>query len=226
MKLSEFAEQTERHDRAIQMALRETDMSVMAEFLAGVPVADRAIIYRNMSDRACEMLMNTIAEIEDDVSAVQQRRAEQFFMQRLSRFLNYTSREQQPIPEHPPALDFSSDDALVASLVMVSRYERAHGTLSLDEIVDTVEHPIAKKGLQMTIDGWDPVEERAILERLKQTYLAAAARTIDIVIAGIECLGTDEHPLVIEERLNAFLPSTLRPRESDTGGKSPAPTDV
>ena len=210
MKLSDFAEQTERHDRAIQMALRETDMSVMAEFLAGVPTEERETVYRNMSERACKLLMKEIAELEGNVSAGQQRRAEQFFLQRLSRFLNYTSREMEPLPDHPPTLDFSSDEALVASLLLVSRYERMKGTLSLDEMVGTVDHPIARKGLQMTIDGWDPVEQRAILERMKQTWLESASRTIDILIAGIECLGGEEHPLVIEERLKAFLPSSVR----------------
>jgi hypothetical protein len=63
----------------------------------------------------------------------------------------------------------------------------------------------------MTIDGWDPVEQRAILERMKETWLASSSRTIDILIAGIECLGGDEHPLIIEERLRAFLPSSVRP---------------
>lgn len=211
MRLSDVAEQTELHDRAIQMALRETDMSVMAEFLAGVPVDERDIIYRNMSERACKLLMKEIVELEGHVSAGQQRRAEQFFLQRLSRFLNYTARDVEPLPDRPPELDFSSDEALVQSLLLVSRYERAKGTLSLDEMVKAVPHPIARKGLQMTVDGWDPVERRAILERMKETYLASAARTIDILIAGIECLGGDEHPLVIEERLAAFLPSTMRP---------------
>jgi hypothetical protein len=209
MNLSDFAEKTARHDRAIQMALRETDMSVMAEYLSGVPVKERDIVYRNMSERACEMLMKSIVEIEESVSPVQQRRAEQFFLQRLSRFLNYTSREQDPLPEHPPELDLSSDEALVTSLLLISRYERAKGTLSLDEMIETIEHPIAKKGMQMIIDGWDPLEQRAILERMKETYLSAAARTIDILIAGLDCLGGEEHPLVIEERLKAFLPSSV-----------------
>lgn len=209
MKLSDFAEQTRRHDRAIQMALRETDMEVMAEFLAGVPADERGIVYRNMSERACRMLMKEVSELEGEVPAGQQRRAEQFFLQRLSRFLNYTAREEEPLPEHPPRLDLSSHEALVASLLQISRYERARGTLSLDEMVDSIEHPVARKGIQMTIDGWDPVEERAILERMKETYLASASRTIDILIAGVECLGGDEHPLLIEERLKAFLPSNV-----------------
>lgn len=215
MKLTDFAEPTERHDRAIQMALRETDVSVMAEYLAGVPTEQRDIVYRNLSERACKLLMGDIAEIEGTVSAGQQRRAEQFFLQRVSRFLNFVSREMEPLPDHPPALDFSSDEALVSSLLVISLYERTKGTLSLDEMVGSVEHPIARKGLQMTIDGWDPVERRAILERMKETYLASVSQTIDILIAGIECLGGDEHTLLIEERLKAFLPSSVRP---STGG--------
>jgi len=222
MNLSDFAEQTERHDRAIQMALRETDMSVMVEFLAGVPESERAIIYRNMSERACEMLMKSIGEIEEAVSPAQQQRAEQFFLQRLSRFLNYTSRAQSPLPDHPPELDFSSEEALVTSLLLVSRYERARGTLSLDGMVDQIEHPIAKKGMQMIIDGWDPLEQRAILERMKETYLSAEARTIDILIAGIDCLGGDEHPLVIEARLKAFLPSNVRLGSPPAGDQTAA----
>jgi flagellar motor component MotA len=159
--------------------------------------------------------MGDIVEIEGTVSAGQQRRAEQFFLQRVSRFLNFVSREMEPLPDHPPALDFSSDEALVSSLLVISLYERTKGTLSLDEMIGSVEHPIARKGLQMTIDGWDPVERRAILERMKETYLASVSQTIDILIAGIECLGGDEHTLLIEERLKAFLPSSVRP---STGG--------
>jgi hypothetical protein len=210
MKLTDFAENSEKNNRAIQMALRETDASVLAEYLAGEPTEDRDIVYRNMSERACRLLMDDVVELEGNVAATQHRRAEQFFLQRLSRFLNYASRDMEPLPADPPVLDLSTDESLVASLLLVSRYERAKGTLSLDEMIATVDHPIARKGLQMTIDGWDAVEKSAILERMKETYLASVSHTIDILIAGIECLGGDDHPLVIEERLKAFLPSSVR----------------
>lgn len=206
MKLSDLAEPTERNDRAIQMALRETDTSVMAEFLAGREVPEREIIYRNMSDRGRELLTQEIAQVEGTVPPGAARRAEQFFLQRLSRFLNYTSRPLRSLPDTPPNLDFSSDEALVESLLLVSRYERAKGTLSLKEMAASIPHPVARKGLQLAVDGWDPVERRAILERTKETYLASVSRTIDILITGTESLGGDEHPLLIEERLKAFLP--------------------
>ncbi|MHB1668095.1 MAG: flagellar motor protein [Thiomonas sp.] len=62
----------------------------------------------------------------------------------------------------PPALD---PQAAIRMMLQWSDTARKNGLLSLEALVDDVPDPFTRKGLQMLVDGTDPVKIRTTLEQ-------------------------------------------------------------
>jgi len=206
MKLEDFREQVGDNDRIIQMALRETDSSLLAEAMAFLEPELRDIIYRNMSVRASKMLTDEVTEAERTVSQHSSRDALEFFVQKLSKYRRYTSgREHKAVPETPPPIDVSSDKAVVETFAQLSWFVRIRGWLALEGADEKIDDPLVRKGLEMAIDGWDPMIVRQVLERMAETALAALKRRQQMVIEGIDSLLSADVAMATEEKLRAFI---------------------
>ena len=86
MTLHDVAESNGTNDRAIQMALREVDEPLMVDWLVSVSAADREIIYRNMSERARDLLKIDIKTKEGQVTPASSDEAGTHFMDLVERF--------------------------------------------------------------------------------------------------------------------------------------------
>jgi hypothetical protein len=208
IQLIDFKERREHHDRVVQMALREIDSSALSRAAVAMNDEEREIVYRNMSKRACALLAEDVARDEQTISKHAASKAKEFFLQKLRKYREYIAR--RPPPEHPPtappALDTSSEEALIESFTELVRFARSRGNLALEDANLSNAEAIARRGVELVVDGWDPILIRDILTRMKETYLAAEERRIEMIIEGVDSLVSEDVPLVAEERLRAFLP--------------------
>jgi len=62
-----------------------------------------------------------------------------------------------------------------------------------------------RKGLLMLIEGWDPLLQRTILERYKESYLRAMSLRMDLVIEGLDCIAAKDHYCLAEQKLRSLV---------------------
>lgn len=206
-RLTDLEERSEPNDRAVQMALREIDSRLLAEAAVAMVEAEREIVFRNLSKRAHAMIVEEISQAEKTTSENTSKRAKEFFVQKLQKYRHYLTRRhpKDTSVTSPPTLTTQTETEIVESFVELVRFARSHGRLALENAEIRSDFPLANKGLELVIDGWEPMVAREILERLKTTYLEKAERQMDMIIDGIDSLISDDLPIAVEEKLKAYL---------------------
>ena len=221
ISMKDFQEQMPENDRVVQMALREIDTGLLADACLAMSGDEREIVYRNMSVRAKDMLQEEVAGAEGRTPQHAADKALEFFLQKLRKYRNYLRdsevREAGAAGEGavgagdresgPPKLDTATDARIVESFAALSRYARVNGMLALDAVETVSPYRLAQKGLQLVVDGWDPMLSRTILEQIKRTEMKRVERQLDMLIEGFDALVADDPPLVLREKLEAFLES-------------------
>ena len=204
--VGDFLENTRANNIIVQKALREIDTELLVCAMAGMDEGDRGIILRNMSKRAAGLVGKDLEEREDNISRHTVEEALQFFVRLLLKHKKYTKDEtvDTETPESP-AIDVRDEAGIVTTFVGIVSYARRHGILSLEGLDEKTDHPILKKGLELIVDGWDPLVMQGILDRSKKAYLADVEKKLDMIIEGIDSLATGDHPIGTRERLTAFL---------------------
>ena len=203
-ELSDFADPGRENDRVIQMALREMDEELMAQAMYAWSEEERQIVYRNMSERGAGSLRSETERRRSDVRDADAQAAARFFVQKLVKYRRYQEQEPPLETNATPALSFASDLELADSLVRLCRFARVQGFLALEEL-DPIDHPIARKGVELAIDGWDPMLIRTILERMKRRHLERIERQADMVIDAIDAMAGGESPAALRVKLMSYI---------------------
>lgn len=205
-QLLDFEERGERNDRVVQMALREIDARLLAEAAVAMNDEERNIVFRNMSKRAHRMIVEEIERAEETTSEIAAKRAKEFFVQKLRKYRDYVSNRPESVDSGDlPRLDTTDDESIVESFVSLAKLANQKGRLALEDVEMASELPIATKGMQLVVDGWDPLQARAILEQMKRTHIQELERRIDMIIEGIDSLMSDDIPIAVEEKLRAYI---------------------
>jgi hypothetical protein len=96
---------------------------------------------------------------------------------------------------------------LIALIISLSEKARKMGLLALEDDFETVKDPFFKKGLQLIVDGTDPVIVRDILlvrmcaGNLKGAKLLRAA----IILEGMLSIQSGDNPRIAADKLSGFL---------------------
>ncbi|TVQ26972.1 MAG: hypothetical protein EA383_03755 [Spirochaetaceae bacterium] len=205
--LTDLAENTERNNRIIQRALREIDEQVLAQALVDMTEQQSEIVFRNMSPRGKDGVVEAIEQEKKNAGPGSRRRATEILQQLLTTMTKYakadTDNEQAWLPEHLPA---TTPDETIETIVGLSRFVRAQGYLSLEEVADTASDPLLRKGIELLADGWDALQLRSVLETYKRTALETEARRLDILVDGLESIAMQDLTHTLTEKLLAYLP--------------------
>jgi flagellar motor component MotA len=119
--------------------------------------------------------------------------------------VKYFGADEPGGAETPPGVDLSTEAAIVKTfrdLVNFCRY--SGGFLALEGIEKDVEHPVMKKGLELVVDGWEPLLMQSVLEKYRDTYLRKIENQLNMIIEGLDSLASRDIPYATEERLNAY----------------------
>ena len=88
----------------------------------------------------------------------------------------------------PPANDYP---AMIAEIVEWSQTARKEGLLALEDKLETVTDPFARKGLQMLASAREPQ--------------AIRAKYRELIIEGLLLIAGGENPRFIEEQLSSYV---------------------
>jgi hypothetical protein len=192
-------------DIVIQMALRDIDSEVLATVLADQGEDIRELIFGNMSLRAVACLREEVKDPETLATGAIEA-AQGHFGKLLQKHLETRKKEGAfpPAPE-PPAVDLASREAIIASFAALAQFVRRQGLLPLEDLRAATTNPMLRQGLQMLVEGWDPLLLRSVLERFKESWLRAQELEYDLIIEGIDSLASRDHALVTEQKLRSYV---------------------
>lgn len=147
-----------------------------------------------------------------------------------------------PVGE-PVAVDLSSQDSLIDTLVRLAEKSQKHGLLALEEDLEHIEDPILRDGLEYVIAGvdsefvkdviqtrltyleeehirWTRRKSAQVREELNrsirehETKVKEEALRGEMIAEALFSIREGENPLLLRERLRAFSPDLWRQRTS------------
>jgi len=95
---------------------------------------------------------------------------------------------------------------LAPIFVELSKVARREGLIAMDGFAEKhISDELFRLGLRMTIDGTDVSIVNDILKSRRTTLVQAYERRLDMIIAGIEGIGSGLNPSLMAEKCKAFL---------------------
>lgn len=206
-------------NRAIEVLLRDIDSRDLTVFMLKVPPELYARIWKNMAQRPRELLRSEMADMREvsaeNMAIVQERVLS--IANKLADELTAGDQEEgganmsewsdsliKELEEKPAGNRTSAE--LVPVFVGLVMWARREGLVAMDGFAEKhISDELMKLGLRMTIDGTDVAEIQGILKAKKTTMVQAYERRLELVIAGIEGIGTGLNPSLMEEKCKAFL---------------------
>ncbi|MBI4978751.1 MAG: hypothetical protein HZC28_14825 [Spirochaetes bacterium] len=197
------------NDVVIQRALRNVDSRVLACALSALPEQKQEIFFRNMPQRAVRMTRTTIVEEGNAFCEREIREAQGLLADFIAPLLE-DERMRQPVgnaePERLPPLPafrLNDEEEIIRTFMTLSWYIKKHGMLSIEDAGENTENQVFRKGIDLLVDGWEPMTSRALLENVKKAYLAAVERRVDMILEGFAGLQDGIETAALEEKLRS-----------------------
>ena len=196
-------------DRAIQLALREIDSRLLALALMNLDEKLKEVAYRNMSKRATNLIKQIIYTSKDIAgdtvdkdknTSIQNAQALFYDLLCNAKKQNLKDSKAKGLPE----INLKNETEIINTFVRLTEHTKKYGIFSLNGIEEKTDHPLMKKGLELTLDGYEPLYQKSLLEKYKENYLKAVERQLDMIMEGIDMLACGCGPDSIEERLNPY----------------------
>jgi len=206
-------------NRAIEVLLRDIDSRDLTVFMLKIPPELYARIWKNMAQRPRELLADEMAErgavTPENISIVQDRILS--IANKLADELTAGNQEEgekkmdglnesltKELEEKSAGQRTAAE--LVPLFVELVKWARRDGLIAMDGFAEkNISDELMELGLRMTIDGTDVSEINSILKAKKTTMVQAYERRLELIIAGIEGIGTGVNPSTMEEKCRAFL---------------------
>jgi hypothetical protein len=198
-----YQENTEFNNRIIQYALREIDTKVLAIALSPLSEDTCQIVYRNMTSRAVSLVIQEIEEL-GKIPEKSVKYAQAHFLKKLKKFHAFQIENDQNVIDELPQLKTDNEETIINTFVTLQRYIRKHNYLDIEKCIEENTHPLLKKGLELFLDGWEPLLSQSILERYRTAYIEKIERETMMILEGMNSLFAKDLPQVIEEKLGAF----------------------
>lgn len=202
---AEFMKTAAFPDIVIQMALRDIDSELLATVLADQGEEIRDLFFGNMSLRAVAYLKEEVkdpAGLPPGALEAAQAHLATLLQKHLA---TWKAEGAFPPAPKPPEIDLSNREAIIGTFSRLMQFVRREGILPLDDIRATTTHPMLRQGLQMLVEGWDPLLMRSVLERYKESWLRAQEIEYELLIEGIDSLASRDHVLVTEQKLRSYV---------------------
>ncbi|GAB6091707.1 hypothetical protein JCM12856_33010 [Spirochaeta dissipatitropha] len=140
----------------------------------------REIIYRNMSPRGKDGVVEVMEQERKNAGPGSRSRATEILHQLLTTMTKYFKAEadveQTWLPEH---LSVTTPEEAIETIVQLSRFVHAQGYLSLDEVAETTSNPLLRKGIELLADGWDALQLRPVLETCYPSFAVTQGRQMN-----------------------------------------------
>ncbi len=199
-----YEENTLRNNRIIQNALRQIDSEILANAICNQSDDVHKIIYRNMSIRAVNFIKKDIQNKRGRISKKQDEEAQSFFIKLLKNSNdNYIEISESDLSTIKFKFSTDSLDELTNTLLTIAEISKNQGVLILEKELTKINNPLLKKGLELVIDGIDPMIIASILEKYKRTILKKEEIKMNMIMETIDSINYKEYPEVLKEKLEA-----------------------
>ena len=96
---------------------------------------------------------------------------------------------------------------LIASVISLAEKARRMGLLVLEDDFAHLKDPFLKKGLQLVVDGTDPVLVRDILSVVMHSSNLKGVKLLKavIILEGVLSIQSGDNPRIVADKLSAFL---------------------
>jgi hypothetical protein len=206
-------------NRAIEVLLRDIDSRDLTVFMMNIHPDLFARIWKNLAQRRRELLKNDMAEIgevtRENMAIVQERVlsiankiADELTAGGLEEGETTMSEWKDSMIKElaKKAAGDRTSAELVPVFVGLVKWARREGLVAMDGFAEQhISDELMQLGLRMTIDGTDVAEIQSILKAKKTTMVQAYERRLEMIIAGVEGIGTGLNPALMEEKCRAFL---------------------
>ena len=204
-EFADFQSDTAGNNVVIQRGLREIDTEVLITALMGLTDDLRQMVYRNVSRRVRHLCIEGVKAREGTTSESQINAAQEVFLQLLNRNLKYADGVEFDADRGLPEVALDSDEEVISTFKSLVSYVRKHGVLPLQTLESGIDHPVMKKGIELLVDGTEPLLRRSILERYRDAYLQSTEARLDMILDGIDSLGSGDFPEMVETKLKGFI---------------------
>ncbi len=204
---SDFRESGRINDIAIQHTLRQLDSEMLSMALVEMAEEDREIFYRNMSKRACDLLMEDVAEREKHPAGTfteASRRAQERIRALFDTHRAMVREDEERTPDEPPQISCTGDAELIETLVQLRRFVGRHGVLALEGVDLEGAPPLLSRGLELYVHGYDGALVQSVLEQMKESLVTRFTNTQNLILEGVGALMGSTPAHEMREKLEAF----------------------
>lgn len=202
---NKLKEQNETNDRIIQRTLREIELEILIKAMILMEEWQKKIFYRNLSKRASIMVAEQLEKKEKIISEIVAKKAFEMVKQHLERNYKELKSDVEKGKIELPEIKTNTFHEILKTFKTLSEYLGENEIVTLDKITDKIDNIIMKKGLELLVDGYDLIDIKDILLKYRDRYLEIAKLKIDMIIEGIELIGSSELPEKVVEKLKPFL---------------------
>ncbi len=193
------------NDLVVQRALGDIDAHVLSTALVDLPADIQAIFFRNMSRRASELVRELVGA-KQGINLSRKQAAQELLTQLLQKHAKNAEGEEPPRDKEVlPHISVDSPTAIVTTFRDLATYIRKSGLLPLEKLESSITHPLLRLGIELLVDGTDPVLIRSILEKYQETYLQQAKAALSMIVEGIDSLTERINPALVEVKLRAYM---------------------
>ena len=120
-------------DGAIQQVLRLTDTETLSKALVELGEQDRQVFIRNMSNRAAELLMEEIAELECHPKGTFKEKSERIqkkLLYMIEKRISMNQENEELTPPEVPQIRWKTEEELIETFTHLTRYVRRRSLMS------------------------------------------------------------------------------------------------
>ena len=204
-EFADFQPDTPENNLVIRMSLRHIDTEVLIAALVGLADDLRQMVYRNVSRRVRSLCEEGVKARKGQTSKSQVEAAQEVFLQLLNRDAESAEGVKIDRERKLPEVRLDSDEDVISTFKSLISYVRKHGLLPLEGLESEIDHPVMRKGIELLVDGTEPLLQRSIMERYRDAFLQSTQARLDMILEGIDSLGSGDFPETAETKLRGFI---------------------
>ena len=213
----DFNETKKLPHRAIQKILREIDHRDLARALLGADAETRDRIFVNMSSRAEALTREEMSAQDDlDEDAISAAMAKLLAIKKKLADAGEISDGKTSLDDDvPPAKPIKNIEGRVSGALdpeelkrfffELAAKSRSHGLLSIESDVAGIADPIARKGLELVVDGTDPDIVKSIMRNMLEKEIRFIQTKYEAVIEALLGIQQGDTPLILKQVMESRL---------------------
>ncbi len=209
--LSEVLNSKRANDnRGIQKALRRLDVHILALSLLDIDNNKREILYRNTTKRVAAMIEKEVEtlsiNLKNDYIGIEKISISEAQEMVTEMIIKWTQELNEPIVYQKdfPAVNLNTYDDLIKTFANINDYASKYGLMSIEGIENSTDNELFKKGIELILDGYDPLLLDEILENYIKSLMSKYLTELNMISSAIKSIQMALPTDIMIEKLNSL----------------------